>query len=325
MTMHPGARLLALMLCGTIILGCTPKIEPKISVAQAHKRFEEKCRTELDLHVITRIVGATFWVYLPTKDPIFDYESQKDNSAEAARKPNKYAVQFIDGNFKDKRFSFEYDIVDRKKSKGEDYGYSSSYTDSYIKLQNDLFRAISEVFFDAEAKKGEETPKFIVIVITDIKKGIETRATLYLEDFKRYMTQDLPYDEYMKRFLADTKGGQSLIGDETGEHIQYSDIELSDFLTKQIINRINFKFQRSDFPPEGDIDTAIAGIIADTARYYNFKDFSNVSLSNLRQDKKLIFETAQLKTLGDDPENKINAEGKLIHIRFENGEAKISE
>lgn len=311
--------------------GCAPKPEPKIPMTEAQKKFEAKCR-EYDIHVTTHLVGKTLWIYLPTKEPLFDYEAQKESSAEATKKPNKYAVQYADGNYKDKRFSFEYDIIDKKKTKAEDYGYTSSYTDSYIKAQNSLFTALSEVFFNTEDANGILNPNFVVMVITDIKKGIETRATLYLEDFKRYMTQDLPYDEYMKRFLADTKGGQSLIGDEIGSHIQYKDIEMPDFLTKQIVNRINFKFQRSDNPPADDFDTAIVGIIADTLRYYHFSDFTSVELTNLRvpenQDKrkKMIFERNQLSSFGDDPEEKKGSNGgKLIHIRFENGEAKITE
>lgn len=313
---------LVLSLIFTLITGCAPKPEPRLPLLQSQKKFEAKCR-EYDLHVITNIVGHTLWIYLPTKEPLFDYEAQKETSAETAKKPNKYSVQFAVGNYKNNQFAFEYDIVDRKKSKSEDYGYSSSYTDSYVKAQNSLFTAISEILFNTEEK---ENPTFIVIVITDIKKGIETRATLYFEDFKRFMTQDLPYDEYMKRFLADTKGSQAMIGDEIGSHIEYKDIQMTDFLTKQILNRINIKYQRSDFEPSSDIETTIIGIVADTLRYYHFSDFVSIQLSNLRSNKKLTFERNQLAHFGDDPDSKKDSNGgKLIHIKFENGEAKITE
>ena len=263
---------------------------------------------------------------MPTKEPIFDYESQKENSPDAGKKPSKFMVQYVDGNFKDGRFSFEYDIVTRKKSKVEDFGYSSSYTDNYIKQQNNLFTAISEVFFNVQPVKGQVQPKFIVIVITDIKKGIETRSTLYLEDFQRYMTGELPYEEYMKRFLADTKGSQSMIGDEVGSHLQFKEVTMEEFLTKQIINRIAFKFQHSDFEPPDDYDNTIAGLVADTMRYYKFTSFSAVQLQNLRLDKKLLFERNQLDSFSEDTgATDEKARGKLIHIRFDNGKAQFNE
>ncbi len=335
----PGLRLskfahavLLLVLAGVFAAGgCSQeKPAPKIPLTEAQKKFEKKCRDEFDMHVKTRMVGHTLYIYLPTQEPIFDYEAQKANSADANKKPSKFAVQFADGSYKAGRFLFEYDIVPRTKAKKEDYGYNSSYTDSYVKQQNNLYTAISDVFFNVEVKEASTQPLFFVIIITDIKKGIEMRATLYLEDFKRYMTGDLPYEEYMKRFLADTKGGQDFIGDETGTHITYTNVEMPDFLAKQIVNRINFKFQHSDFEPPNDFDNTIVGIIADTLRYYDFKDFTTVQLNNLRplspprQNVKYIFEKNQLESFSEDvDEERTKPQGKLIRIRFDKGNVKL--
>ena len=295
-----------------------------MSIVKAQKALEAKCREEFDMHVITRIVGETLYVFYPTDKPMFDYEAQKKSSATQPEPKNKFAVEFVDGNFKDNAFHVEYDIVAKKKSSKEDPGYSSTYTDTYSKDQNNLFIAISDTLFNSKAEKDETMPQFAVMVVTDIKKGLEVRSTFYLEDFKRFMTGDLPYEEYMKRFLSEVKGGQNLIGDETGSHIEYKNIIMPDFLSQQIVNRINFKFQRSDFPPNPDFDDAIIGIVADTTRYYGFIDFTEVKLNNLRQDKKFIFSKLQLASFGDDklPNNN---KGKLIHIIFENGKAKFNE
>lgn len=268
------------------------------------------------------MVGDTFWIYYPTQDPIFDYEAQKEAAkTEATKKPSPFAVQFAEGMFKDNRFSLEYDIIKRTKVKTEDYGYNSSYTESYIKVQNNIFTCISDVFFNVEV--AETPPQFFVMVVTDIKKGIETRATFYLEDFKRYMSGDLPYEEYMKRFIADTKGGQNFIGDETGSHIKYEEVAMTDFLTKQMVNRIRFKFERSDFVPPEDFDDTIAGIVADTTRYYNFDKFGQVQLSNLRLNKSFLFDRVQLSTFGDEAGKPPANAGRLIHIRFDNGKVNI--
>ena len=313
------------LLC--LFLGCTPHAkEIPLTVTQAQKKLEDKCREEFDLHIITRQTDNTFWIYLPLNEPIFDYESKKENSLGDERKTPKFTLQYADVHFKEGQFILEYDVVTLKRSQQEDYGFSSAYTDGYIKKQNNLFTAVSDVFFNARAADGEKLPEFFIMMITDIKKGIETRGTFYLEDFQRYMTGDLPYDEYMKRFLADTKGGQSMIGDETGTHLDYKPVVMPDFLSKQMINRIKFKFQRSDFAPAGDYDKTVAAIAADTVRYYDFKDFNGILLNNLRQDKKIHYNRADLAAFGEDaPAAGKRPKGKLIHIRFDNGEAHFDD
>ncbi len=307
-------------------MGCAKK-EPntKPPLSEAQKNFEKKCREDFDLQVVTRTVGQTIYAYLPTDKPMFDYEAQKENTETAQAKTPKFSVQYADGEFKGNAFNFEYDIIKKTKSSKEDYGYNTAYTDAYIKMQNNLFTAMAETFADVPLENPapkEAVLKFFVVVITDIKKGMETRSTIYWLDFKRYMAGDLPYDEYMKRFLSDVKGGQSMIGDETGSHIDYKDIRIEDFLTKQIINRIHFKFERSDFQPPDDYDSTIADIVADTTRYYKFTAFEALRLENLRSNKKLLFDATQLASFGDDKDFK---DGKLIHIIFENGKATFPD
>jgi len=318
---------LGLGLSSLTITGCAGKKEPPLqNLSEAQKKFENKCRAEFDLHIITRQTDNTFWIYLPLNEPIFDYESKKETSLGDERKTPKFSLQYADVHFKEEQFTLEYDVVTLKKSPQEDYGFSSAYTDSYVKKQNNLFTAISDVFFNTKAASGEKLPEFFIMVITDIKKGIETRGTFYLEDFQRYMTGDLPYDEYMKRFLADTKGGQSMIGDETGTHLDYKPVLMADFLSKQMTNRIKFKFQRSDFAPADDYDKTVAAIAADTVRYYDFKDFNGILLNNLRQDKKIHYNRADLAAFGEDaPAARKRPQGKLIHIRFDNGEAHFDD
>jgi hypothetical protein len=323
----PSKFLLAFIGAALLLTGCTGQIEkpPVLTVTAAQKKFEEKCLKDFNLHVRSRQVGQTFWVYLPIKDPIFDYEVQKEKPpAEAKETPNKFVVNFADGKFQNNVFSFEYDIMDKKKSKDEDYGFNSSYTDTYVKNQNNLFTAIYEVFLNTKASDKEVTPLFFVVVITDIKKGIETRSTFYLKDFMRYMSGDIPNDEYMKRFLGDRKGSPAMIGDETGTHLKYTNMTMGEFLSKQIVNRIHFKFQYSDFPPKDNkFDDIVIGIVADTVKYYQFDDFTNVRLNNLRLNQKYLFDKAQLVNFGDEKPKE--NEGRLIHIRFKDGKPEFNE
>ena len=117
------------------------------------------------------------------------------------------------------------------------------------------------------------------------------------------------------------------IGDEIGQHLEYNDILMPDFLTKQMVNRIRFKFTQSDFPPQENYEEAVIGVIADTARYYHFKDFKEVHTDDIRTHKKMIFVPKQLDFFGEDkPKNEDQKQsGKLIHIIFENGKTTIKE
>ncbi len=309
-----------------ILSSCSPaeKIEPKFTITQAQKRFEDKCIKDFNLHVRTHQIGHTLWVYLPIKNPIFDYEVQKEKKTNEATDKPSFIVSFSDGKYQNNIFSFEYDIVDKKKSKDDGPGFNSSYTDIYTRTQTNLLTAIYEIFLNAKTQKDEQPIQFFVITITDIKKGIETHLTFYMQDFMRAWSGDIPNDEYMKRVLSDQKGSPSMIGDETGSHLKYEDITMGDFLTKQILNRIRLKFQYSDFPPkDNNFDNTVIGIVADTVKYYKFEDFTNVRLNNLRSVKKYLFDKSQLVNFGEE-KPKENA-GRLIHIRFKDGKPEFNE
>jgi hypothetical protein len=139
--------------------------------------------------------------------------------------------------------------------------------------------------------------------------------------------EGIPYDEFSKRVLQESKGSTDYIGDEIGQHLEYNDIKMPDFLTKQMLNRIRYKFTQSDFPPQEKYEEAIIGIIADTTRYYHFKDFNEVHTDDVRTQKKMIFTPRQLDFFGEDkPKDTDQASnGKLIHIIFENGKTTFKE
>ena len=165
------------------------------------------------------------------------------------------------------------------------------------------------------------------MAITDIKKGIEARYTFYLEDYRMASVEGIPYDEFSKRVLQESKGSTDYIGDEIGQHLEYNDIRMPEFLTKQMVNRIRYKFGQSDFPPQQNYEESIIGVIADTTRYYHFKDFKEVHTYDLRTKTRKIFVPKQLDFFGQDKPKDENSKskGKLIHIIFENGKTTFKE
>jgi hypothetical protein len=315
-------RILLIIFIG-INLSCAPKkaLLPH-PLTDLQKTFETKCRKDYNLNIITRIVGKTFWIYAPTDKPLFDFAAETSAPPDPLKKPAKYALLYVNGSYKDSTFYFEYDIIPKIKSDLPSEGIRNEGTDYFNKLYNNLFTAVTETLLDPK------TPiSFVVIVITDIKKGIEARYTFYLEDYRMASVGVIPYDEFSKRVLQESKGSTDYIGDEIGQHLEYNDILMPDFLTKQMVNRISFKFIQSDFPPQENYEEAVIGIIADTTRYYHFKDFKEMRTDDIRNKKKMIFTPRQLDSFGEDKpkgeDQKSN--GKLLHIIFENGKTTFKE
>jgi hypothetical protein len=306
----------------TSLGGCAKKIAIRPPLTDLQKKFELKCRKDYNLRVITRLVGKTFWIYAPTDKPLFDFSAESPSPPDPLKKPAKYDLLYIDGSFKDGSFYFEYDVIPKIKSDLSNEGIRNEGTDYFNKLYNNLFTAVTETLLDPA------TPvSFVVIAITDIKKGIEARYTFYLKDYRMASVESIPYDEFSKRVLQESKGSTDYIGDEIGQHLEYNDISMPDFLTKQMVNRIRFKFTQSDFPPQENYEEAIIGIIADTNRYYSFKDFKDVHTDDIRGKKKMIFTPKQLDFFGEDkPKNEDSkSDGKLIHIIFENGKTTFKD
>jgi hypothetical protein len=323
MCLNKWFRILLIVFIG-INLSCAPKkaLLPRLPLTDLQKNFETKCRKDYNLNIITRIVGKTFWIYAPTDKPLFDFAAQSPSPPDPLKKTPKYDLLYINGSFKNNAFNFDYDVIPKVKSDLQNNGLTEKETDYFNKLYNNISTAITETLLDPH------TPiSFVAISITDIKKGIEARITFYLEDYRKASVGALPEDEFIKRILQESKGSTDYIGDEIGEHLEYNDISLPEFLTKQMVNRIRFKFTQSDFPPQENHEEAIVGIIADTTRYYLFKDFTEVRTNDIRTQKKMIFSPKQLDFFGEDkPKNEESKQnGKIIHIIFDNGKTTIKE
>ena len=193
--------------------GCvSKKIAPRRPApTDLQKKFEFKCRKDYNINVITRMVGKTFWIYAPTDKPLFDFVAETPAPPDPLKKPAKYDLLYINGSYKDNIFSFEYDVLPKIKSELSNEGIRNEGTDHFNKLYNNLFTAVTETLLDPK------TPvSFVVMSITDIKKGIEARYTFFLEDYRMASVEGIPYDEFSKRVLQESKGSTDYIGYEIG-------------------------------------------------------------------------------------------------------------
>ncbi len=280
-------------------IGCTKTPPPLNTASQAQVKFTKICQDEFQLTVLTNLIGNTLWIYVPFEKPIYDIardetnEKQKEKISQAP--PKRSSLLYIDGKTEDKSFHFEYDITPATKA-AKPPGYSVVYTEDFAKTQNNILTALTRSFF--ELKEDVKPPDFIVLVICDIKKGLEVKNTFNMEDLRQYTLGFLPQEEYLQRYLQDASGNKSFIGDTDGGYLDFKAVEWPDFLLKQIVNRVQFKYQSSDFPPGEDAESEILRIVQQVFKIYKFTDYRSVKLSDLLNKKEYSFDPAQLKTFG---------------------------
>lgn len=287
----------------------------RFTVSDAEKKFLKICE-EQKLPVKLFNTDNTVWIYLPMEEELIDYHGTQKNDEPKSKK--QFTISTFEGDYKETQYRFLLDISDGIKT-SKDPGYKSDATEAFIKNRLSLYGAIAEAYFDINELPGdrhfvdkardetrqkmletyipkEKPPEFIVIVISNIKKGIAYKTVMNLSDYKFYRSEVLTSDEYNLREISELYGDQNLIKDTEGKSLDIKPITWSWFFIEQIKNRVNFKFLRSDFPPDEDIIIEIASIIADTFRYYEYADYSNVLIKDLRDNASYNFNKPQISS-----------------------------
>lgn len=295
--------LFLLCCCLSAILSSCGVKEKLYTPTEAEQKLVEFCKKEGQIDVTTRQVGRTQWVYLGLEEPIFDIKAGAGDNKNVQKKAKPWDILSLDGAFKDRRFAIVFDII-QDVLPPDPVNYGSTFNESYGRKRQIIYQGIQESFFnltkDEETKKA--APIFFVITVADIKKGIAVENTFYLDDLKAYMTEAIPFEEYYMREHNEVIGNEMLIGDKTGKNLTYYEVQWPDFLIDQTKARIQFKFAGSDFPPKGDADQEIISIVANTLRFYPFKDFDSVYLHNRRDKREMSFHKEQLATYEEAPE-----------------------
>ncbi len=293
-------RLLSFWVITVLIIttGCHKEAKrPPATLSDAEKKFAEICRNEHKLNVQVYDATNTVWVYLPMEEDLIDYHGTPRINETKTKK--QFVLSTFEGDFKDAQYRFLLDLTDGIKTT-KDQGYKSDATEAFIKNRLLLYSTISQVFFELEKDKA---PEFIAVVIGNVKKGVAYKSILNLNDYKLYRSDALTSEEYNLREISELYGDDRLIGDNEGKSLDIKPIEWSWFLIEQVKNRVNFKFLRSDFPPKEDTVIAIASIIADTFRYYEYGNYSAVLIKDIRNRTSYRFDKPQLATFEETAGN----------------------
>lgn len=259
------------------------KMPEGIPLTEAQKKFTKIIADELKMPVIVRQVGSTFWAYVPLEESFIVYKAAPGSGTSSVQSPTpveaKPSLKFVETLYIDRQFQISYDISSTKNY-GKDPGMTSAYTESFTKIQQNIMSAIQRAF------EGSQTPPtFIVLIMADIKRGVELESVFYLDDLLKAMSiaQILPHEEFTKRYLNDFRGREDIIGDKEGKHLNYRDIPMTEFLARQIDNRVRFKYQQSAFGPSADAKSEILKAAQETLDAYGFKDYNSIELKDLSQ------------------------------------------
>ncbi len=240
-------------------------------------------RKEYKIDLQAKLAGETIWIYYPV-EKIF----------EKADKPEKYSEKFLikDNNaeFKHGDLKITYFI---KAIPETEKTQELKYNKDTLEKMNDIIIVTRRVLFSTDRMKKAE-PKFIYIIIADIKTGIELRELSYYLDLKKVSYNYISLGEYQHRTIQDVNFRPEIVGDKEGAYINYRDLTMSEFISQQIQHRIRLKFQKPEVEKHADIDKEIMKIAAVTLKAYGIKDFDTVELLNRVTNKNVSLNEAAI-------------------------------
>lgn len=263
------------------LTGCSSSTRPTFLKENIPDAIQDILKKEYKIDIKPRLVGETVWIYMPV-----------ENLLEKADKPEKYFERFIvkqnKSELKVDSLNIEYWInAIPEAEKKQDIKYNKDILEKI----NNVWTVVRRVLFSMERTNTPE-PKFICLIVADIKNGIVIKEITYYLDLKKVSYSFISMGEYLHRVIQDGERAPEVIGDKEGLSLNYTDITLDDFLTEQIRCRIRLKFQKPEVDKNADIDKEIAKIVVYTIKTYGFKDFREVELNNLDTNNKVILNRA---------------------------------
>ena len=338
-----------------IFSGCSKKTPEKkikhkeLPITSAQQKLINICKNDYQLNIITKSYADTLWIYLPVHKSFIQIKATQDGPKNERDSKEKQTIHFLDGQFEDNMFKIQYDIssiLSYKKS----FGYSSTTTKEYQKNQRNILTAINRAYasvgksisseenkkniiknitdqsteknpnnvINPRIKKTKNPPDFFVIVLADTLSGIKTTTYIAYTDLKRVMQDPYFQEEYIKRAVTEQPiGNKDIIDDETGTNLESYNLTWGEFLIKQMLHRINFKYTQSAFPPSEKPYLEILNIADTTTSTYGFNDFTGLQLENLRiEDKTKSIKFIPKKDIAKYVPKKKPSQGRLYTIHF---------
>ncbi len=263
---------------------CNSSVSPSFLKKDISQAVKDICKKEYQLDISTKLIGSTLWVYMPL-----------ENIVSKPTKPEKYIERFF---LEDQKNSFEEKILKvnhlvkpvPEKEKLQEMTLDKSATENIF---GKVLPVIRRVLFSIDNSK-KDNPLFFCIVAADIKNGLEIKFIFYSLDLKKVSYGFISQTEYQHRIIQDTALSAQIIGDKFGDHLDYRDITLEEFIDDQIQSRIKIKFGKPEVEKNADIDKEVLKIIAYTLNIYKYTNFTFTEVMNLLTNSKVILNRAAI-------------------------------
>jgi hypothetical protein len=276
---------LKLFIIASISCGCTISTKPSFLIEEAPQAIREICKNEYKLDITAKLIGHTFWIYLPL-----------ENLLSKPTKPEKYIERFLIENnsisFADNRMQANYliqPIADKESQ--QEMVIDKKASESIF----NILQVVRRVLFSVDQSKDKQ-PIFFCIVAADITNGFEIKEIFYYLDLQKISYGFISQTEYQHRIIQETSISPFIINDKEGRHLIYEDISEEKFIALQIQHRIRLKFQKPEVTKSADIDKEVLRIIAYTLEAYKYKNLLTLETNNLRSGNRTILNRASLRS-----------------------------
>jgi len=267
------ALLFNLSLILLLFSSCSANIEPTYKEKDIPFHIQKICKEEYGLNVTTRLVGSTLWVY--------------------AALPR---------------------IIDKDYAVTKDKIFDDQMNDKLRKIMTSIGRVLVS---------SDRAPEFYCLVISDTQeRGLDYTLIGSVMDMKKSYAGFIPWAETNNRYVRKLENAPLALGDSKGEHVRPYDISLPEFITLQISQRIADRFREADlkylyqvnsidiqFTPttliinadiipqelrlgsmeNNDLTKQSLRIVALVTRAYDFRDYINVEINDIKNGRRKIF------------------------------------
>lgn len=261
--------------------GCSVYPKPNHSLNHPDESLVKIVRDEYNIPIISRLLGRTLWIYLPLQEELF---VDSDKPLEYAK---KFEFKSIEGTLQNQVFSFNYDVREIPETKETQ---NKKFNPRALETMNKVLRSVRRVLFSV--RRDTYAPRFFVTVTADTKSGIEIMHTTYIDDLKKAFYEIISWSEYQHRNLEEIGLSPGAIGDLTGSHLDFRDVDFNEFLIEQIKQRLRLKFNRPEVEIGVDIDKEVLKSIKNVLEIYKVEDFSALNLKNLVTEKAVTLSRA---------------------------------
>ena len=265
--------------------------EPTYTADNLSNSVVKIAQDEYKIHLTSKLAGQTLWIYLPLGEDLFVDSDKPQESI------SRFDFKHAEGILRKKTLNFVYDIREIPETKESQ---NKKFNPKAGEKINKVLRCVRRVIFSLKRQKNG--PQFFVVVATDTKNGFELIDTTYIDDLKKVLYEMISWIEYQYRTVEDLKLAPEAIGDLTGKHLEFYDVDFERFLIEQIKQRLRVKFNRSELPKGVDIEKEVLKSIRNVFEIYNFDDFLLLDMHNLASDKKISFSRAMVLEKSDKPE-----------------------